>query len=128
MQQSHAHAMITLMEDILQILYQQDANEMVNFYVNGLHFTTDEHPTFIKHPIQTATETFSYYEDPVPCDVTKQVYFNNPQTITMTFEGPMYHDINYGSEKILDKINKKATKYGLYAELGYAWSLALYEE
>lgn len=42
MQQSHAHAMITLMEDILQILYQQDANEMVNFYVNGLHFTTNK--------------------------------------------------------------------------------------
>lgn len=36
--------------------------------------------------------------------------------------------INYRSGKILDKINKKATQYGLYAELGYAWSLALYEE
>lgn len=45
----------------------------------------------------------------------------------MTFEGPMYHDTNYGSERILTAIDKKANAYGLYTELGYAWSLALYE-
>lgn len=126
-QQSHEQAMITLMEEILRILGQHEANEMIHFYVNGRHFSTDDQPTFIEHQISTAKKTFSYYEDPVPCNVTKQVEFNNPQTITMTFEGPMYHDINYGSGKILDKINKRATKYGLYAELGYAWSLALYK-
>lgn len=126
----NAKTMMQLMEEIFQILHKQNADEMVNFYVNGKHFSTDKGEGFIEHQFldkQTNT-TMCYYEDRHPCDVTKQIEYNNPETITMTFEGPMYHDVNYGSGKILEQIDKKAKKYGLYSELGYAWSLALYEE
>lgn len=121
-------SMYQLMEDILKILYRHQANTMVHFYVNKRHYTTDEHIGYITHITCLKNGTkIPFYEDPKPCDVTKQLEYNNPKTITMTFEGPMYHDINYGSERILQQINKKADKYGLYAELGYAWSLALYQ-
>lgn len=121
-------SMHTLMEEIIKILYRNQANDMVHFYVNNKHYTTDECPDFIEHHTNLKNNTvIPYYEDPNPCDVTKQIEYNNPKTITITFEGPMYHDTNYGSEHILSAINKKADTYGLYAELGYAWSLALYE-
>lgn len=122
--------MLQLMEDIILVLHRHGADEMVNFYVNGKHFSTDMNKDFIEQAIadNRTNEKVSYYEDIKPCDVTKQIEYNNPKTITMTFEGPLYQDINYGSGKILKQIENKAKKYGLYSELGYAWSLAFYEE
>lgn len=113
-----------LMESILRVLYQSNAACMVNFYVNNKHFSTDEHDGYIRHDLR---KDRIYWEDPIPNDVTKQIEYNNPETITMTFEGPLYHNINYGNGNLLEKIDKLASTYGLYAELGYAWSLALYE-
>lgn len=43
--------MLQLMEDIILVLYRHGANEMVNFYVNGKHFSTDENTDFIEHAI-----------------------------------------------------------------------------
>lgn len=102
-------SMHTLMEEIIKILYRHQANDMVHFYVNNKHYTTDECPDFIEHHTNLKNNTvIPYYEDPNTCDVTKQIEYNNPKTITMTFEGPMYHDTNYGSERILTAINKKS--------------------
>lgn len=61
-------------------------------------------------------------------------YFND-DTITMTFEGALYELLNglwnsdYDSEyqKLYDEFNNIFKKYGLYYELGYAWSLTAYE-
>lgn len=113
-----------LMLKILKVLVQEEANMMVNFYVNGKHYATDQSPGFIPRSLPDGT---LYYEDPSPCDVTKQIEYNNPKTITMTFEGPMYHDINYRSNRIGQAIDRLAAPYGLFSELGFAWSLALYE-
>lgn len=60
-------------------------------------------------------------------DVLEYVEYANPDTLTLTFEGPLYHDINYGDAAMLDKIERLAKKYGLYPEMGYAWSMSLYE-
>jgi hypothetical protein len=51
--------------------------------------------------------------------------------LTMTFEGPFYDAINYNisakySDKIMKEFDKIISKYNKYYELGYAWSLALY--
>lgn len=113
-----------LMESIMLYLYKQNATDMVNFYVNEKHYSTEKHENYIKHDL--GNNQF-YWEDPQPCNVEKQIEYNNPKTITMTFEGPMYHDINYGKCKILTQIKKLAKPYNLYPELGYAWSLTLYE-
>lgn len=40
--------MLQLMEDILLVLHRHGADEMVNFYVNGKHFSTDENTDFIE--------------------------------------------------------------------------------
>jgi hypothetical protein len=51
----------------------------------------------------------------------------------MSFEGPFYDVINYylPAPKYCDKLMKEfdeiCSKYGKYYELGYAWSLALYD-
>jgi hypothetical protein len=52
--------------------------------------------------------------------------------LTMSFEGPFYDIVNYYSQtKYCDKILKEfdaiCAKYHKYYELGYAWSLALYD-
>ena len=54
--------------------------------------------------------------------------YANDQTITMTFEGPLYDIINYyiPSGNFLYVFNKLLKNYGYYYELGNAWNLALY--
>ena len=52
--------------------------------------------------------------------------------LTMTFEGPFYDAINYNisakySDKIMAEFDDICKKYGKYHELGYSWSLALYD-
>ena len=52
--------------------------------------------------------------------------------LTMTFEGPFYHVMNYYSptkycDKLIAEFDEICKKYGKYHELGYAWSLALYD-
>jgi hypothetical protein len=58
-------------------------------------------------------------------DYTK---YANDKTITMTFEGPFYDVINYNEcPELLRRFNELIESYGYYYELGYPWSLSLYE-
>ena len=59
------------------------------------------------------------------------IEYANPDTITISFEGPLYTALNAwdlpcydGTEEELQDIFKK---YGLYFEYGYQWSLSAYE-
>lgn len=57
----------------------------------------------------------------------------NSDFLTMTFEGPFYDVINYFlpapkyCDKLIEEFNDILKKYNKYYELGYAWSLALYD-
>ena len=54
--------------------------------------------------------------------------YANDDTITMTFEGPLYDAINYGGYgEFMKKLDKLISDYGYYYELGNAWNLALYK-
>ena len=58
------------------------------------------------------------------------VEYANTETITMTFEGGLYHILNgytAGWIKLEDEFKNIFEKYGFYSEMGYAWSLAAYE-
>ena len=46
--------------------------------------------------------------------------------LTMTFEGPLYEVLNYGSGKFEEEFRKLFTKYGLWFEKGNAWNLTAY--
>lgn len=52
--------------------------------------------------------------------------------LTMTFEGPFYDVVNYYApykycDSLIAEFNDILKKYNKYYELGYAWSLALYD-
>ena len=61
-------------------------------------------------------------------DAVKQNEYANPNTITIIFDGsPLYKKINYQDFDYLSKLNEKFLKpYGLFFELGYAWSMSAF--
>lgn len=60
-------------------------------------------------------------------DVSHYTKYFNPETITITFEGPLYDALNYGNGSVNADIKSIAGKYGLYPEQGDAWNLSFYE-
>lgn len=108
-----------LVIDIIEYLQQHDMFFDINIYANNKRFSTDKH----KNDESRTSKHGEYYVS----ECTKiPVEYNNPNTVTMTFEGPLYDALNYGSGKTEDELQKIFNKYGLYFELGYAWSLAAY--
>ena len=67
------------------------------------------------------------YENKNPLDYFE---YANPNTLSMSFEGSLNHVLNgyvYGWVKLEAEFSKLFEKYGLYYEMGYAWSLSAYE-
>lgn len=56
--------------------------------------------------------------------------FANPNTLSMSFEGPLYHVLNAyvpGWIKLEKEFSKLFEKYGVYWEMGHAWNLSVFE-
>lgn len=56
--------------------------------------------------------------------------FGNPETLSMSYEGPLNHVINgyvSGWVKLEDEFLKLFKKHGYYAEYGNSWNLSAYE-
>lgn len=123
--EQHKKNMQKLAEKLIKYLQKNDMFHMVNIYVNNQKISSDEPYGKEKPDEKKETKYGSYYVYNNK-DVTKIVEYNNPNTITMTFEGPLYHEINYGNGKVENDLNKIFEQYNLYYELGYAWSLAAY--
>lgn len=67
------------------------------------------------------------YDNKRPLDYIR---YANPETITMSFEGPLNHVLNgyvKGWVKLENEFSKLFKKHGFYYEMGYAWSLSAYE-
>lgn len=116
-----------LMIAIIEYLQKKDYFQDVNIYTNGHKYSCDKHPG----DIELHTKHGPYY-DCGEWDVETQIEYNNPKTLTMTFEGPLYHDYNgtafpYSKCHAERDITKICNRFGLYPEQGYAWSLACYE-
>jgi hypothetical protein len=60
-------------------------------------------------------------------NVKDYLEYGNPDTISMSFEGPLYEVINYTGGRFLDDFNDIIKSYGYYYEQGHAWNLALFE-
>ena len=114
-----------LMEELIRYLCKNDLFHDVNIYTNGHKYSSD------KGPSSEECSTYGHiYYDHGDWDVESQIEYNNPETITMTFEGPLYYAYNGYTDdgyRTEDDIQNIMAKYGLYAEQGYAWSLAAYE-
>lgn len=56
--------------------------------------------------------------------------YANPDTLSMSFEGPLYHVLNgyvKGWTKLENEFFDIFKKHGMYYEMGHAWNLAAFE-
>ena len=92
-------------------------------YFNGKRWSTDDHCK------EFCYNERRYFEDMAdPKDYFE--YVNEPNILSMSFEGPLYEVLNgytHGWDKLEDQFVKIFEKYGLYYELGHAWNLSAYE-
>ena len=113
-----------LANDIRNWLLDHEMWIDTRIYFNGKAYSTDD-------------GTHYYYNDPEHLVVLEDEdpkryfeYVNPDHILSMSFEGPLYDVLNgysYGWTKLEDQFHKIFEKYGLYAELGYAWSLTAFE-
>lgn len=111
----------------LSVIKYLDRHRMfycVDIYAGGMHYSDSKHPgqelrtDLIKNLEIWAGE----------CDMESQpCEYRNPETLTMTFEGPLYHAMNNGlgrGYRTWTELDEIFARYGLYLELGHAWSLS----
>lgn len=109
---------------IIMLLQENDLFCDTNLYLNNKKYSSNKTIN-----AETKETVFGEYYITNDIDVTQCVEYNNPKTITMTFEGPLYDIMNYSTDSpLIDKLTKLLKSYGLYYEQGYMWSLALYPE
>lgn len=80
-----------------------------------------------KMPVRQIEEDLYEYADKNPL---KYFEYANPETFSMSFEGPLYEVLNAyvpGWVKLEDEFDKIFEKHGYYYELGHAWNLAACE-
>jgi hypothetical protein len=96
----------------------------VCIYFNGIRWSTNN-----KEANEFCYNEHKYFEDEAdPKDYFE--YVNEPNILSMSFEGPLYHVLNAyvpGWVKLEDEFRKIFEKYGLYYEMGHAWNLTCYE-
>lgn len=113
-----------LAEEILDFLLEHEMWIDVQIYFNGKCWSS--------HNKEKGTFHYNDKENVVEDEADPRDYFEfvrTPNILSMSFEGPFYKAMNgyLGSWKIEEEFSKILEKYGLYYELGYAWSLTCYE-
>lgn len=113
---------------VIRYLNRYHMFQDVNIYAGGMHYSDSRHHGQVLHTdLVKNAEVWAGERDRYDCPCE----YHNPDTLTMTFEGPLYHAINYGmgrgyrTEQELDAI---FARYGLYLEMGHAWSLTCWAE
>lgn len=94
-------------------------------YFDGKAWSNSETWTGVKG--KKITEDLYEYDDKNPSNYFE---YANPKTLSMSFEGGLNHILNgYMPRciKLEEQFSKLFEKYGLYYEMGYAWSLSSYE-
>lgn len=115
-----------LMEALIDYLAPKGLFYDVYIYVENNRYLSTPLRGSSTTELQTSKGTVYYQEDGT-FNVRDYVEYSNPNTLTLTFEGPLYHALNYGTGKVDEQIDKIAERYGLYWEFGYAYSLSFYE-
>lgn len=114
-----------LMRDIYKFCKKNDLWFDCCVYCNGKAYSPSPEREG-EHGKKIDDELYEYENK----DPLKYCKYANPNTITMTFEGPMYCMLNgdmRGWIKLEDKFIRLFNKYGLYYEMGYTWSLSAYK-
>lgn len=59
-------------------------------------------------------------------DVKTHLEYCNPSTISLTFEGPLYSELNDGNGEVLEDLDSIINTYGLYWDFGNSWNISAY--
>lgn len=114
-----------LARDIYEWCKKVGAWEDVIIYFDGNAWSDSDEWNGVKGK-EIEKELYEYY-DKNPLDYFE---YANPKTLSMSFEGYLYEILNgytYGWVKLEEEFMALFEKYDLYYELGYAWSLSVYE-
>lgn len=117
---------------IRELLLKYEIWQDINIYFNGKCLSTYDKKTGEFYYNEADKIIINENEDP-----TKYFEYVNTEnhTISMSFEGPFYHIINDNAytreqveftQKVMKEFDALLDEYGLYYELGYAWSLTCY--
>lgn len=113
-----------LMRTIIRLLAKHNMFQEVHLFINGREYASEAKPG----ATALLTNHIPYY-DYGPKDVSKTVEYANPDALTITFEGELYHAYNgFYHSSIVDELQAAAAKYHMYFEQGYAWSTACWPE
>lgn len=126
--ESSAEIKENLAMELIKWLVKRDLFYDVFIYVNGKRYASNVYKPKLETKEITNTDICPepfFVQDNI--NAKDYIEYANPDLITMSFEGPLYHEINYGNGKTYEDLRKFFNKYNLYFELGYAWSLSLYE-
>lgn len=115
-----------LVMDLIKWLVKHDYFMDIYIYCNNKRWMSNNYK---KDAIEIINEDISpepfYLQENIKAK--DYIEYANENLITMSFEGPLYHEINYGDGKTYKELQDFFEKRGLYFELGYAWSLSTYE-
>lgn len=122
-----------LLAELMGYIVYNGLDQDVKAYANGHRYSTEAGDAGEDRPAictQYRGKPVVFYDEG-EFDVGEYVEYFNADTITLTFEGPLYTAYNgYDDDgyRVADDIDRILAKHGLYAEQGYAWSLAAYED
>lgn len=113
--------------EIINFLIRHGLWQDTCVYVNGKHYTCFDG----EHYQYYSTWDCVFREDNMnPKDYVEYT----SDFLTMTFEGPFYNIVNHNwrlsskyCDNLLAEFDDICKKYNKYYELGYSWSLALYD-
>ena len=120
-----SNKMESLARDIYKWCIKKDLWGDNIIYFNGKAWSSSSEWSGIQG--KQIDENLYEYEDKNPKDYFE---YGNPDTLSMSFEGPLYHVLNAyvsGWTKLEGQLSKLFEKYGLYYEMGYTWSLSTYK-
>lgn len=123
------------MEKLTKAKIEEFANEIIAF-LTKYHMANDTRIYFNGKAIDLngdwvdlPNDEFDYVvKQKVIKDINPRDYFEyaaQNHILSMSFEGPLYDDLNYDFRHV-DEFDKLFEKYGLYYELGFAYTLSAY--
>ena len=124
-------------EGLMRYLIDKDLDTDVRvYYKQGKTWTclqstkySSDNDAWMKVEHSHGKKSYTWYEHN---DLDPNKFFEyNGDYLSMSFEGNLYYDLNYafesGDYSTEEELNNYFSHWGLYYEMGYAWSLSLYD-
>lgn len=109
----------TMAKEIMAFLEENGARDAVSIYYNNKVVRSK-----MQYDVMGEYYIWKEEEDVDPHDYFEYAAYDH--ILSMSFEGTLYDDMNYGAGRLTDKLRAIFEKYGVYFELGNAWNLSAY--